>query len=226
MKYAEHPGFTRKITAVLLGATAASLAIAGSAHAATTLSGNLTADNAFFAYVSGSDSTLGTLVASGNNWPSSFSLPATVLGPGANYLNIEAINYGGPGGFIGSFTVGGNTILTNTTQWTAIYNNNNSSVTPQPWVTPTALAEWENQPGYGYPWGVPSPINPSAEWIWASGTATNGCQPLNGGYCTVDLSVQLTSVPEASTWAMMALGFAGLAFAGYRTSPKTVSIAA
>ena len=30
--------------------------------------------------------------------------------------------------------------------------------------------------------------------------------------------------PEPSTWAMMAVGFAGLAFAGYRTSPKTVSI--
>jgi hypothetical protein len=89
-----------KITAALLGATAASLAIAGSAHATTTLSGNLTADNAFFAYVSNSNSTLGTLVASGNSWPSSFSLPSTVLGPGANYLNIEAINTAGRAGLL------------------------------------------------------------------------------------------------------------------------------
>ena len=29
------------------------------------------------------------------------------------------------------------------------------------------------------------------------------------------------TVPESSTWAMMGLGFAGLAFAGYRTSRKT-----
>ncbi len=33
------------------------------------------------------------------------------------------------------------------------------------------------------------------------------------------------SVPEASTWAMMTLGFAGLGFAGYRTSRKAVSMA-
>ena len=33
------------------------------------------------------------------------------------------------------------------------------------------------------------------------------------------------NVPEPSTWAMMLLGFAGLGFAGYRTSRKAVSIA-
>jgi hypothetical protein len=34
------------------------------------------------------------------------------------------------------------------------------------------------------------------------------------------------AVPEPSTWAMMLLGFAGLGFAGYRTSRKTVAAAA
>jgi hypothetical protein len=33
-------------------------------------------------------------------------------------------------------------------------------------------------------------------------------------------------VPESSTWAMMGIGFAALAFAGYRTSRKAVSMAA
>jgi hypothetical protein len=33
------------------------------------------------------------------------------------------------------------------------------------------------------------------------------------------------TAPEASTWAMMVLGFAGLAFAGYRTSRKAAAIA-
>jgi hypothetical protein len=33
----------------------------------------------------------------------------------------------------------------------------------------------------------------------------------------------LTAVPEPSTWAMMALGFAGLGFAGYRTSRKSAA---
>jgi hypothetical protein len=34
-----------------------------------------------------------------------------------------------------------------------------------------------------------------------------------------------SAVPEASTWAMMGLGFAGLAFAGYRSRRTAVSIA-
>jgi hypothetical protein len=34
------------------------------------------------------------------------------------------------------------------------------------------------------------------------------------------VGVTLTAIPEASTWAMMLLGFAGLGFAGYRASRK------
>jgi hypothetical protein len=34
-------------------------------------------------------------------------------------------------------------------------------------------------------------------------------------------SVVVTGVPEPSTWAMMALGFAGLGFAGYRSARKS-----
>ena len=38
--------------------------------------------------------------------------------------------------------------------------------------------------------------------------------------------VLYSPVPEPSTWAMMLLGFAGLGFAGYRTSRKTAALAA
>lgn len=38
-----------------------------------------------------------------------------------------------------------------------------------------------------------------------------------------DANLTLTAVPEPSTWAMMALGFAGLGFAGYRTSRKSAA---
>jgi len=44
-----------------------------------------------------------------------------------------------------------------------------------------------------------------------------------------DLSISLPlngATPEPSTWVMMVLGFAGLGFAGYRTSRKAVSVAA
>src|SRR5689334_19905777 len=73
---------------------------------ASTIGGSLTSDNAFFAYISTSDSTLGTLVAQGNDWGSTFSFSNFELTAGqAYYLHIEAINYGGPGAIIGQFTL-------------------------------------------------------------------------------------------------------------------------
>ncbi len=44
--------------------------------------------------------------------------------------------------------------------------------------------------------------------------------------CTVSIDMSVTSVPEPATWAMILLGFGGLGFAGYRSSPKAISIAA
>lgn len=38
-------------------------------------------------------------------------------------------------------------------------------------------------------------------------------------------NISLSAVPEASTWAMMGLGFAGLAFAGYRSRRPAAAIA-
>jgi hypothetical protein len=35
----------------------------------------------------------------------------------------------------------------------------------------------------------------------------------------------ISDVPEASTWAMMIIGFAGLGFVGYRVSQKRVALA-
>jgi hypothetical protein len=59
--------------------------------------------------------------------------------------------------------------------------------------------------GYGY-----CEVGPSSEGI-PSGIVT---------------SFTLTAVPEPSTWAMMIFGFAGLGFAGYRASRKSVGVAA
>lgn len=42
-----------------------------------------------------------------------------------------------------------------------------------------------------------------------------------GGY-----EVDVSAVPEPSTWALVALGFAGLGFAGYRARRKTGAVAA
>ncbi|MDR3466439.1 MAG: hypothetical protein P4M07_10890 [Xanthobacteraceae bacterium] len=206
-----------------------SLAISAATAAAaqaTTLTGNLTADNAFYAYLSTSPTSLGTLVGSGNAWYTNYSLTPTALTPGTTYyLNIEAINYGGPGGFSAvlnlsdagfSFANGGQTLTTdpvNLSAWSGSYNNANSAVTPQAWVQPTGSVLQATSYGWG---GVVGTSN----WIWPSDSSSSpGGSAGPCGYCTVDFSVAITSVaavPELSTWGMIILGFAGVGLAASR----------
>ncbi len=47
-----------------------------------------------------------------------------------------------------------------------------------------------------------------------------------GAAAIVTISSGASPVPEISTWAMMLLGFAGLAFAGYRASRRGAALAA
>lgn len=69
--------------------------------------------------------------------------------------------------------------------------------------------------------------------VWNSGSATSltlALEDLNtsGGFndfAVADLSFS-GGVPEPSTWGMLLLGFAGLAFAGYRRTKARVSFAA
>jgi hypothetical protein len=53
---------------------------------------------------------------------------------------------------------------------------------------------------------------------YANNTGGNGLSPS-------ELIATASSVPEASTWAMLLIGFAGLGFAGYRVRRAAVSIA-
>jgi PEP-CTERM motif len=71
--------------------------------------------------------------------------------------------------------------------------------------------------GGGYNGWFPSP---SYDLLATSTSTTFVIQILAVGATTAigfdDVSVTLAATPEPATWAMMALGFAGLAFAGYR----------
>lgn len=80
-----------------IAATVLAVAPAG----ATTLTGVLTSDNAFQAYISSSDTTLGTLISPGGtgvDWrnPQSFNV---TLGAGTSYLHIVAKNYASDSNF-------------------------------------------------------------------------------------------------------------------------------
>ena len=124
------------------------LGFAAVANAADVITGTMTADNAFFAYISQDDTVLGTLIGSGNDWSTGFAIDPTVLQPGDDFLHVEVINYGGPGGFSANihFSEGGSATTLNAEQWEGIYNDDNSDVAAQPWVQPDheSLSEFSN----------------------------------------------------------------------------------
>ena len=72
----------------------------------------------------------------------------------------------------------------------------------------------------------------SVHWFRPNRTSTcfgNSEHPTEAGHALIAeaaLRAIGAPVPEASTWAMMLLGFAGLSFAGYRTSRKSATVAA
>ena len=218
------------------------IASANLAHPAT-LSGSLTVDNFFFAYVSTSDSTLGTLVASGADWPTTVSL-SQALTPGVtNYLHIEAINEWGPAMFVGQFSLdntlfmfanGTQSLLTDTPHWSAIFNNTNNSATEQTWVMPTGGGVTSFGPNDGSvstPWGLFSDIDSSAQFIWSNALLADpngacGSDDIHG--CTVDFSTPITlttpsAVPLPGALPLFASGLVGLGLLGWRRQRRAVA---
>ena len=206
----------------LLAASGLAIAIAPGAKA-TTISGGFNIDNAFFAYISTDNSVLGTLVASGNNWGQTFTFSNFALTAGQTYyLQIEAVNYGGPGAFLGQFSLSGGgfqfsngtqSLLTETADWSAIYNNTNSNPdSPQPWVAPTASAVNIGPNGMA-PWGNITAVSVNSVWIDA---ATNGLDSCRSGDCygrffDDDHSRPVpASAPEPGTVGLLFGGLAGI----------------
>ena len=222
------------INKLMVGVALAASVAAGSAHA-TTLSGDLTADNAFFAYISTSPSSLGTPLTSGipANWVAAYNFTSSPLANQTYYLNIEAINYGGPGGFIGSFTLtgpnfqfanGSQTLSTDTTNWSGIYNNGNSNpALSQSWVTPTGgVAQMT------YPWSTPGVIASGALWIWPSDSSSSGT---SCGDCTVDLQTVITytgvsATPLPAALPLFASGLGAMGLLGWRRKRKSAAAVA
>jgi hypothetical protein len=147
---------------------------------AATLTGSLTADDAFVVYISKSSSDPGRMIAQGNNWTTTYSLPSISLTPGTYYLNIEVTNYGGPGGLIGDFTVGGRHLLTDTTDWFA---TRGFARTGAP-ATGRVISQGLNGVA---PWGRHPGISSSAQWIDAAAGGLSSC-----GVCTVEFSAKIT----------------------------------
>jgi|APAra7269096979_1048534.scaffolds.fasta_scaffold11382_5 hypothetical protein len=211
-----------RIALTLCGAVLAAFASLSTAQAAT-LTGNLTSDNSFIAYLSTDDSTLGTQIASGNDWRNSVSL-SQALAAGTNYfLHIVALNEGAPGSgnpdaFLGSFHLsdtlhkfanGTQDLLTGAAGWTA-----SAVAAGVPWAAPAGgvltfgansdpTTIWSLNHG-----NAPiSGIDLAAQWIWSN--------PDNGAAAFFSTQIVATTpIPAALPLFASALG--GLGFLAHR----------
>lgn len=194
----------------LLKQTALALAlgfcVSGAAQSATNLTASLNVDNLFDLYVSTDDSVLGTLIGSGNDWPTTYTFTTTLTAGVDNYIHVVATDQGGPGAFLGEFTLsnsdfafanGTQTLLTDTTHWDQrIAGFNDADVTPVS-AGPNGVS----------PWGLRSGVAAGAEWLsYASGSTT---------YFSTRIT-SLAPVPEPGTWALMISGLGLLGFAARR----------
>lgn len=197
-----------RIAHALCGAALAVIA-SYSAAAATTLSGDLTSDNQFVAYLSTNDSVLGTQISSGSNWLVDVTFSGAGLTGGVtNYLHVIAQNSGGPDMFIGSFSLsdsgfhfvnGTQSLVTNVTDWHAA-----AAVFSDPWSAPSGTPQSFGPNGTG-PWGTFSGMG-AAAFIWSN--------PNNGDtafFSTAIVSnVAATPIPAALPLFLSAIGGLGL----------------
>lgn len=198
--------------------TIAVLTLAFAANAsATTLSGNLTADNEFSIYLSTSQNDLGTLLTSGNNWATTYSFDNISLVSGQDYyLHVIATNwdyqshgYYVDAGFLGSFSLsdagfrfanGTQALVTNITDWTVSPSNGT-------WAAPSETPVGDRSNGTS-PWGYHSPIASDATWIWHESNSTQVA------YFATTITA---AVPEPSSYALL---LAGMSLVGFAASRK------
>lgn len=131
---------------------------------ATTLSGSLTVDNSYQAFISMDKFTQGVQIGSASDWTIT-SVIQTQLNAGQDYyLQIAARNIDSVAGFLGEFSLTGYHYFDNGTQ---------QLLTGADWqVSTTGWRDFSAATTFGSngtaPWYTNSDINTQAEWIWSA----------------------------------------------------------
>jgi hypothetical protein len=196
---------------------------------ATTLTSNVNVDNGFQEYLSSSptDLTNAILINSGGNWGATNTSVAPLISGSTEYLVVETLNWGGPGGFLGSFSLsdsnaqfanGTQTLLTGDSAWSvALINPNNDIYTNNIIGTYTSTTS-EGVNGVS-PWGNYINVNPNAVWIADSTYAQgNSSGNVTDVFITTITNNNVSSVPLPSALPLFASGLIGLGVYRRKTS--------
>jgi MSHA biogenesis protein MshQ len=209
----------------LLATTAAAALLVGSSAQAAVLTGALTADNEFNAYISTSDAVLGTLVATGADWTTAYNFTTNLEAGQTYYLHVVANNWygqsnmggGNPDAFLGSFSLSGlthafsnglQTLNTDTVNWRVDPHAFQALNNITDWVAPTGTPDvWANNSDTNSIWyqnhgGPIAGVSPSADWIWSHNDP--------GGEALFSTTISAVAVPEPTTWGLMIIGFGGI----------------
>lgn len=204
-----------KLAALLIS----SAALVGAAAQAETVTARVVADDFFSVYVgNASGSSMSLVGGSGSTLWFSQGTPFSFNVEAGDYIYVAAwdsASYGPPHMWIGEFTVGSTTLLSNTTDWTSKYDSTvkDPSVSQvsglaqaaSAWLVPVA-----SMPNGSSPYG--SLIGGSAaSMIWHD--SFGGSSASEGGYALFRTLAPVVAVPEPSTYALLVagLGLIGLA---------------
>ncbi|MGC9223772.1 MAG: PEP-CTERM sorting domain-containing protein [Terracidiphilus sp.] len=206
------------------------MALCLSTAVADSISGTLTVDNGFYAYLSTSATSQGTLLTKANNWRTPVSFSNIALTPGVTYyLQIAAFNQGYVGGVLGSFSLSGTSFAfengaqrldTNTADWTYSYATANTANYPGPDVASGWGSSALTPGGYGTngvsPWGTIAGIDSSAQWLWDKQNAQYG----NSSQPQLLFETALIPTPEPGSMLLYGSGLLIMAGMGRRRLAK------
>jgi hypothetical protein len=176
-----------------------------STGSAQRLSGQLTVDNSFAAYLSSSATVQGTLISSGTNWQQTYSFSDILLTPGQDYyLQVRGTDVGVISAFLGSFALTGTEFaFANGTQRLTT-NINDWFVSTTAFGVGLASPISEGANGVS-PWGVRPGIERDASWIWSDDRCINCTR-----YFQTRIGAVVATIPEPASFGLLAIGATAL----------------